>query len=270
MVDRHRGAPRLEGVDDLAEAVGRRGGRRDLVVAEQTRRSQPVRRERLLGDHAALLEACAAAEHERAPIVEAAGAAAHAETGDVALRQRLRRGAELVEGLRRLQARLLEQVGAVVEVDHDVLQRQVILLAVGALVDLPDVVGDVAAARPGRDHRVDRLERLHRREARRPGQAHHRRVRAIAGDEGREEPRLVVVAAAPRNRLGLDLDAGILLLELGDEGGGRILRIVEMIPPAHRRGLREGGRASGARAAAAASLRTSRRFMVVFLPCRCR
>ena len=86
--------------------------------------------ERLLGDHAALLEACAAAEHERPPIVEPAGAAAHAEARHVALRQRLRGGEELVEGLRRLQARLLEQVLPVVEVDHHVLQRQVVLLAV--------------------------------------------------------------------------------------------------------------------------------------------
>ena len=81
-----------------------------------------------------------------------------------------------------------------------------------------------------------------------PRQAHHGAIGRVAGDERGEKARLIIVAASPRNAFGLDLDAGIFRFELRHEFRWRMLRIVEVIPPAHiRRGLRDGGTGKGSR-----------------------
>ena len=175
-------------------------------------------------------------QHERAPVVLAAAAAAHAEAvlRRAAVLRRghgelLRRVEEGLAGGRRLQPGLLEQVGPVVEVDHHVLQRQVVLLAVVALVDVEQVVAQVVAAGPGGHARVDRLERAHLHQLRLLLQLDHRHVRRLAAGHRGEQAVVVVV---PGDVLSLDLDARVLRLEVGHQAVHHLglLRVVEVVP----------------------------------------
>ena len=149
----------------------------------------------------------------------------------------LRGGQELVEIGRRLQVLLRQQIEPHIEVKHDVLQRHVVALAVGRRVQPPKIRGDVALARPAIDPFVERRQRVHLHQARQVVELHHRRVGAVAGDDRRVHPVVVVAAAAPRDVLGLDLDARVFLLERGDQFVRRRFRVVEMVPPAYRHGL---------------------------------
>ena len=88
-------------------------------------------------------------------MIVAAAAATHSEASDIALRRRLGCSKEFGEGLGRLDTRLLEQVGSVIEIEHDVLERQVVALAVAGLVEVPHSVGDVAGPGPAGKHRVE-------------------------------------------------------------------------------------------------------------------
>ena len=174
---------------------------------------------------------------------------------------------ELVERRRRLEAGRREQVDAVVEVDHHILQRQIVLVAVARLVDRPDAVGDVRAGIPGGDHLFDRLQCLHLEQARLVVQLDHGAVRRVAGNHAGKQAGVVVVAAAPRDVLCGDLDVRIRRLELGDEIGRRGLRVVEMVPPANGsgRGKRWPGEDAGKRGGSC-QLEKGSAFHLVFLP----
>ena len=149
MVDRHRGAAGFEAVDDLPERIGRRR-RRDNLVLERKVEEPAVGSQCFLRKHAAFLEGRAAAEHERTPVVEAAGATAHAVAVNTVLGQCLCGVKKLIEGLRRLHTCLLQKIPSVIEIDDDVVQRYVVLLAVGRAIELPNILGDVTAAGPAR------------------------------------------------------------------------------------------------------------------------
>ena len=265
-MDGHGGAAGLEVGDDLLEAVGR-GRRRDDLVLRAEADIEAVGLERGLRNHATLGEIGAAAEHERPPVVVAAGTTAHAEAEDAALGQGPGGCQELVEGRRRLETGSLEQVDAVVEVDHHILQRQIVLMAVAGLVDRPDAVGNVGASGPGRNHLLDRRQRLHLDQARLIVELDHGAVGRVAGNDAGEQACVVVVAAAPRNTLGGDLDARILGFELGDEIGGRGFGVVKMVPPANGGGCSQrwpgqhAGDGSGSR-----QLEKCSAFHLVFLP----
>ena len=90
MVDGHGGAAGLHVGDGLHEAVRRRRWREHVMDAEQVD-EPPVRLQRRRRHQPALFQLGAAAEHEGAPVVVPAGAAAHAEPPALAAGHRLRR-----------------------------------------------------------------------------------------------------------------------------------------------------------------------------------
>ncbi len=206
MMHGHRRAPSLHVVDDLQEPVGRRRGRADLVRAMQVD-EVAVLRQRRRRHEAALHRLRAGAERERHPEIVAAGAAAQAEPPLFAAGRRFRGGQELVEVGRRLQVMLRQQVEPHIEIQHDVLQRHVVALAVGRGVQPPQIVGNVGLPGPRVDPFVERRQRLHLHQPRQVVEFHHRRVGTVAGDDGGVHPVVVIAAATPGDILGLDLDA---------------------------------------------------------------
>ena len=234
-MDGHRRLAGLEGAEDFLEAVIGRGGREDAVLAEQVDHVLAAGNPRLRGQP--LLEVDPlAAEHEARPVVMAALAAAKSEAVDIGpavavgvAGQGLGNAAEFVAGGGHLEAELVQHVLAIVEIEHDILDRQVIGVAVGGTGQVEKIVLKAILAVPGVDLRADRLQRAHFDEARLREHLDHRRVGRVAADDRGVE---IVVIAVPGNVLGLDLDARILGLELGDKGVHRVVGIVEMIPEA--------------------------------------
>ena len=167
----------------------------------------------------------------------AAGAAAQPEAPAVAAGRGLGTGQEIVEIRRQRQVLLGEPVLAHIQVEHHVLQRQVVGLAVRRARQPPQVLGDIGPPGPGGDPRIQRLQRLHFHQPGLVQELHHAAVRRVAGDQRRVEPRVVVGAAAPGDTLGLHLDAGVRLLEIGHQRRRRGGGVVEMVPPAHRHRL---------------------------------
>ena len=96
---------------------------------------------------------------------------------------------------------------------------------------LEQVVEDVVPPFPGCDPVVQGLERAHLQQARQGEHLQHRRVGGVAADDRGIK---VVVIAVPRHVHGVDGNAGVLGLELGDQVRHRIFRIVEVIPEPHR------------------------------------
>src|SRR4029077_4542294 len=101
-------------------------------------------------------------EDESTPLVPAALPAAQAEAVGIGRLGQLQGiGPDLVAGVWRLEGRRLEKVRAVIEVEDDILDGQVILLAVRALVELDDMVEQICFAGPAVNAVTDGLQRPH-------------------------------------------------------------------------------------------------------------
>ena len=178
---RHCGTSGLEVVNDLPKAVGGCRGGENLVLG--TKFDKPaIRSQRFGRHHAALVKVCTATQHEAAPVVVPSRTAAHAEGRNITLIDGLTYLQKVVKSLRRLHTRAGQQIGPVIEVEHDILKRHVVAFPIGCPMHLPEVGRNVLLTGPFGKIAVQWLQRLHLQKARLIPKLDHCAVRCRASD----------------------------------------------------------------------------------------